>query len=76
MKDKVIYVIDPTYEDSIASDLEHIHAEAVDKIQDALAKCISELFEGWNVHWTSFIKNYIKPLIKCTNRYAICTEHV
>lgn len=58
-----VHILDPTLHRTRAEELRMLHDYNVNKIQKALSTCISAMFNGWNINFTDWPNNYVKPII-------------
>ncbi|KAF7078493.1 hypothetical protein CFC21_082918 [Triticum aestivum] len=60
---KCVHVADPTYVRSNEIELKKMHDSNVKKILCAMTKVVKELYSGWEVDFTTWDTNYLKPII-------------
>ena len=63
MKTHLVHIVDPTFHHSRACELNDLHSPIVDKLQDALKDCLDSSYEGWEINWTDWKKNYVDPFL-------------
>ncbi|XP_044408256.1 uncharacterized protein [Triticum aestivum] len=66
---KCVHVADPTYVRSNEIELKKMHDSNVKKILCAMTKVVKELYSGWEVDFTTWDTNYLKPIIHGASRY-------
>ena len=64
---KCVHVADPTYVRSNEIELKKMHDSNVKKILCAMTKVVKELYSGWEVDFTTWDTNYLKPIIHGAN---------
>ncbi|XBI32577.1 hypothetical protein VPH35_056012 [Triticum aestivum] len=60
---KCVHVADPMYVRSNEIELKKMHESNVKKILCAMTKVVKELYSGWEVDFTTWDTNYLKPII-------------
>lgn len=79
MKEHIVHVIDPTFNISDASEIHVLHNPIVDKLQGAIQTCFAAAYDGWDIDWTDWKKNYVMPFLPGKNRFVhmstrICSQ--
>ena len=69
MLQKCVHVADPTYVRSNEIELKKMHDSNVKKILCAMTTIMKELYSGWEVDFTTWDTNYLKPIIHGANKY-------
>ncbi|XBI70470.1 hypothetical protein VPH35_064947 [Triticum aestivum] len=64
---KCVHVADPTYVRSNENELKKMHDSNVKKILCAMTTVVEELYSGWEVDFTTWDTNYLKPIIHGAN---------
>ncbi|XBI34389.1 hypothetical protein VPH35_120201 [Triticum aestivum] len=64
---KCVHVAEPTYVRSNENELKKMHDSNVKKILCAMTTVVKELYSGWEVDFTTWDTNYLKPIIHDAN---------
>lgn len=61
-KIKCVHVADPTYNRSKENELKKLHESNILKIKSLFQKLIKELYSCWDIDFTLWESNYLKPI--------------
>jgi hypothetical protein len=71
MKEKVVHIVDPSFDKSKACDLNDLHSPIVNKLQTALQSSLSAAYDGLESDWSKWSRNFIEPFLPGKQRLII-----